>query len=333
MDAEAGRQGAHGMRAVLCLTMGIGPERRRVIVPDTGRGFGARGGCDVESCCCWSRAAAAPATQWKASPSESFLSDYQARDHVLRGELALDADGRFTALRVAADWRHGAYFTTRNVWVMVHDLPPMLGGPYRIPCGHVSLRGVFSNTTPLAAFRGIGRLEANYLTESLVEAAGGRRGSIASSCDGGTSSAPARCRGRRRAARCSRRAPLRRSWSAAGPGRLAAVRRSTGGQPGVRSAAGYRLRDVRRERRQHADGVRGGGGHRGGPGVVRVGTQDFGMGHDTMFSQIAADALGVPFDAVDVVFGDTEHVERGAGSHGSRSARMGGGAVVGSARR
>jgi carbon-monoxide dehydrogenase large subunit len=67
--------------------------------------------------------------------------------------------------------------------------------------------------------------------------------------------------------------------------------------------------------------------------VVRVGTQDFGMGHDTMFSQIAADALGVPFDAVDVVFGDTEHVERGAGSHGSRSARMGGGAVVGSARK
>jgi carbon-monoxide dehydrogenase large subunit len=109
--------------------------------------------------------------KWTASRSESFLSDYQARDHVLRGELALDADGRFTAMRVAADWRHGAYFTSRNVWVMVHYLPPTLGGPYRIPCGHVSLRGVFSNTTPLAAFRGIGRLEANYLTESLVEAA------------------------------------------------------------------------------------------------------------------------------------------------------------------
>jgi carbon-monoxide dehydrogenase large subunit len=67
--------------------------------------------------------------------------------------------------------------------------------------------------------------------------------------------------------------------------------------------------------------------------VVRVGTQDFGMGHETVFSQIAADQLGVPLEAVDVVFGDTDQVERGAGSHGSRSARMGGGAVVGSVRK
>src|SRR5262249_45212905 len=70
-----------------------------------------------------------------------------------------------------------------------------------------------------------------------------------------------------------------------------------------------------------------------GRGVVHVGTQDFGMGHQTLFSQIAGDALGVPFDSVDVVFGDTDRVARGAGSHGSRSARVGGGAVVTGARK
>ena len=122
-DATAGRwtlrlgcQGAHGMRALLCMIMGVGPERLRVIVPDTGGGFGARGGAYVEFplLLVASRRLGRP-VKWTASRSESFLSDYQARDHVLRGELALDADGRFTALRVAADWRHGAYFTSRNV--------------------------------------------------------------------------------------------------------------------------------------------------------------------------------------------------------------------------
>src|SRR5262249_42203152 len=67
--------------------------------------------------------------------------------------------------------------------------------------------------------------------------------------------------------------------------------------------------------------------------VVSAGTQDFGMGHETVFSQIAAEMLGVPFERVEVVFGDTDRVARGAGSHGSRSARMGGGAVVAGARK
>ena len=330
-----GCQSAHGMRAVLCLMMGIGPERLRVIVPDTGGGFGARGGAYAEFplLLVASRRLGRP-VKWTASRSESFLSDYQARDHVLRGELALDGDGRFTALRAAADWRHGAYFTTRNVWVMVHYLPPMLGGPYRIPCGHVSLRGLFSNTAPLAAFRGIGRLEANYLTESLVEAAARETGID--------------------------RVELRRR-NLVGPGEMpwttpgGAVLTSGAFAPVLERA--LELADWPRFADRQA-ASRASGRLRGigcamyvendgstptefaevevtaaGRVVVRVGTQDFGMGHDTMFSQIAADALGVPFDAVDVVFGDTEHVERGAGSHGSRSARMGGGAVVGSARK
>ena len=169
---RVGCQSAHGMRAVLVHVMGIEPERLRVVVPDTGGGFGARGGVYPEYplLLVAARRLGRP-VKWTAERTEAFLADHQARDHVLRGELALDGDGRFTAMRVRVDWRHGAYLTSRNVWVMVHYLPPTLGGPYRIPCGHVAIRGVFSHTTPLAAFRGIGRIEANYLTESLIEAA------------------------------------------------------------------------------------------------------------------------------------------------------------------
>jgi carbon-monoxide dehydrogenase large subunit len=237
-------------------------------------------------------------------------------------------------MRVRADWRHGAYFTSRNVWVMVHYFPPTLGGPYRIPLAHVSLRGVFSHTTPLAAYRGIGRIEANYLTESLIEAA-------------------ARLTGIDRVE--LRRQNLVRSehlpWTTPGGATL------TSGAFGEGMTRALELSDwrdfpQRRRATEKAGRLRGIGlamyvendgstptefaeveATAGGRVVVRVGTQDFGMSHDTVFSQIVADALGVPLDVVDVVFGDTDQVLRGAGSHGSRSARMGGGAVVGSSRK
>src|SRR5262249_50229679 len=167
-----GCQGAHGIRAVLCQVLDVKADRLRVIVPDTGGGFGARGAVYPEYplLLVAARRLGRP-VKWTAERTESFLSDAQARDHILRGELALDHQGGFTAMRGRAAGRHGASFPSRNVWVMVHYLPPTLGGPYRIPRAHISLRGIFSNTTPLAAYRGIGRIEANYLTESLIEAA------------------------------------------------------------------------------------------------------------------------------------------------------------------
>jgi carbon-monoxide dehydrogenase large subunit len=332
---RVGCQSAHGMRAVLVQVMGIEPERLRVVVPDTGGGFGARGGVYPEYplLLVAARRLGLP-IKWTSSRAEAFVADHQSRDHVLRGELALDADGRFTAMRVQVDWRHGAYFTSRNVWVMVHYLPPTLGGPYRIPCGHVAIRGVFSHTTPLAAFRGIGRIEANYLTESLIEAAARETGmdrielrrrnlvgaaALPWTTPGGavvTSGAFAEHFDRALELADWRGFPTRRKESAArgllrGFG-LAMYVENDGSTP-----------------TEFAEIQATGDGRV----VVAVGTQDFGMGHDTVFSQVAADTLGVPFDRIDVVFGDTDRVARGAGSAGSRSARLGGGAVVVGARK
>jgi len=327
---QVGCQSAHGMRAVLVHVMGIEPERLRVVVPDTGGGFGARNGVYPEYplLLVAARRLGRP-VKWTSSRTEAFIADYQARDHVLRGELALDGDGHFTAMRVSADWRHGAYFTSRNVWVMVHYLPPTLGGPYRIPCGHVAIRGVFSHTTPLAAFRGIGRIEANYLTESLIEAAAHETGIE-----------PIELRRRNLVA------PDSFPWTTPG----GAVVTSGAFRDNLDRA--LELADWRGFPARHAESaargmLRGFGlamyvendgstptefaevqATADGRVVVAAGTQDFGMGHDTVYSQIAAETLGVPFDRVEVVFGDTDRVARGAGSHGSRSARVGGGAVV-----
>jgi aerobic carbon-monoxide dehydrogenase large subunit len=332
---RVGCQSAHGMRELLAQVLGVETERLRVIVPDTGGGFGARGVAYPEYplLLVASRRLARP-VKWTAVRAESFLSDTQARDHILQGELALDAAGRFTAMRVRVEWRHGAYFTSRSVWIMVHYFPPMLGGPYGIPCAHVSLRGVFSTTTPQAAYRGIGRIEANYLTESLIEAAARDTGLD-------------RIELRRRNLVTAERLP----WTTPGG---AVITSGTFEQNMARalSLADWSSFADRRQASRVEGRLRGIGlamyvendgstptefaeieATASGRVTVRVGTQDFGMGHDTLFSQVAAHALGVPFDCVDVLFGDTEQVERGAGSHGSRSARMGGGAVVDSARK
>jgi len=332
---RVGCQSAHGMRAVLVHVMGIGPERLRVVVPDTGGGFGARGGVYPEYplLLVAARRLGRP-VKWTAERTEAFLADHQARDHVLRGELALDGDGRFTAMRARVDWRHGAYLTSRNVWVMVHYLPPTLGGPYRIPCGHAAIRGVFSHTTPLAAFRGIGRLEANYLTESLIEAAARETGID-------------RIELRRR----NLVGPGEFPWTTPGGAVVTSgeFRRNLDRALELADWTGFPARRAASQARGELRGfgvaayVENDGStptefaevQATGDGrvIVCAGTQDFGMGHTTVFSQVAAETLGVPFDCIEVVFGDTDRVIRGAGSHGSRSARVGGGAVVASARK
>ena len=330
---RVGCQSAHGMRAVLAHMMGIGPEGLRVVVPDTGGGFGARGGVYPEYplLLVAARRLGRP-VKWTAERTEGFLSDHQARDHLLHGELALDREGRFMAMRVRVDWRHGAYLTSRNVWIMVHYLPLTLGGPYRIPYGHVFMRGVFSNTTPLAALRGIGRIEANYLTESLIEAAARETGidrmelrrrnlvdagAFPWTTLGGALLTSGAFRGN------MDRALALADWSGFPARRAASLARGRLRGFGL----GMYVENDGSTPTEFAEIQATGDGRV----IVHAGTQDFGMGHATVFSQIAAETLGVSFDCVEVVFGDTDRVARGAGSHGSRSARVGGGAVVVSA--
>src|SRR5262249_47150799 len=305
---RVGCQSAHGMRAVLVRMMGIDPDGLRVIVPDTGGGFGARGGVYPEYplLLVAARRLGRP-VKWTSSRAEAFIADHQARDHLLRGELALDDNGRFTAIRVSVDWRHGAYFTSRNVWVMVDYLRRTLGGRYRSPSGHVANRGVYSHTTPLAAFRGIGRVEANYLTESLIEAAARETGIDAIEL-------------RRR----NLVGPGELPWKTPGGAVVTsgAFREHFDKALGLADWSGFRARRAASRARgllrgfglamyvendgstptEYAEIEATGDGRV----IVSAGTQDFGMGHDTVFSQVAAETLGVPFDRVEVVFGDTD---------------------------
>ena len=332
---QLGCQSAHGMQAGIAHVLGIAPERLRVIVPDMGGGFGARGVLYPEFplLLVAARRLGRP-VRWTAARGEAFLTDTHARDHVMRGELALDSRGRFTGLRFRTIWRHGPYLPPRSLWVILHFLPPTVGGPYRLPAAWINIKTVFTNTTPQAAYRGVGRAEANYLLECLIDAAAGEIGLD-----------PLELRRRNMVAAADL------PWAMAGGGVL------TSGQFADNLERALELADwagfPERRREAAALGLLRGIGvamyvendgsspteyaevEAGADGkvTVRVGTQDFGMSHDTVFTQIASDTLGLPFEDIEVVFGDTDKVSRGLGSHGSRTARMGGGAVIHGARR
>ena len=325
-----GCQTAHGMRGILAGMLGIEPERLRVIVPDMGGGFGARGTPYPEFALLLAAARRTGLTVgWTATRAEGFLTDAQSRDHLLHGALAIDAEGRFTAMRALVEWRHGAYISPRGFATMTDYLIPTIGGSYRIPTGYIEMRGHPSNTTPQAAYRGIGRVESNYLTESLVDAA-----AAATGID--------RIELRRRNLVTLHEMP----WTA--PGGFVyhgadtrtnldlavdAIELEQFAARRAESAERGRLRGI-----AAAPYVENDGGapadyakveaHADGTVTVFAGTQNFGMGHETVYAQIAADRLGIDFDAVRFVDGDTARVKEGFGSHGSRSMRIGGTACV-----
>jgi carbon-monoxide dehydrogenase large subunit len=330
LTLQAGCQSAHGMRAGLAGVLGIGEEHLHVLVPDTGGGFGARNGVYPEFLLALVAARRlGQAVKWTASRSEAFLSDFQARDHIFHGELALDKEGRFLALRVQGDWRHGAYLTGRNVWVMAHYISQVLGGAYRISAGHLSLRGVVSNTTPQGAYRGIGRLEANYVLERLIDQAARemamdpltlRRRNLLEAAD-----LPWRMPGGAVLTSGEFTANLERAADLANWPEAPARRREAEAQGRLYGIGiGMYAENDGSTPTEFAEIAVGGDGRV----TAMLGTQDFGMGHATMYSQILSEKLGVEFEAIDVVFGDSDRVRRGAGSHGSRSARMGGTAAV-----
>ena len=325
-----GCQTAHGMRGNLAAMLDIEPARLRVVVPDMGGGFGARGTPYPEYALLLTAAQRTGRTvRWTATRTESFLCDAQSRDHLLHGALAIDAQGRFMAMRVHVEWRHGAYITPRGFASMTDYLIPTIGGPYRIPTGYIEMRGYSSNTTPLAAYRGIGRVESNYLTESLVDAA-----AAATGID--------RIELRRR----NLVAPHEMPWTA--PGGFVYhggdFRANLDRAVDAIDVAGFAARRADSAERGRLRGiaatpyVENDGGapadyakveaHPDGTVTVFAGTQNFGMGHETVYAQIAADRLGIDFDAVRFVDGDTARVREGFGSHGSRSMRIGGTACV-----
>ncbi len=327
---QTGGQSAHRLRDALATILNIAPEKLRVVVPDTGGGFGARNNPYPEfvSLLFATRALGRP-VKWVGDRSESFAADTQARSQRFSATLGLDPEGRFLGLAVKAQWRHGGYLAPRSPFILRNWMAPMVSGAYKIPAVHFAFESIFTNSTPMAAYRGIARAEVLYLIERLVEAAAlqtgldrielRRRNMIAPEempwpTATGAHYAPAeleRCLDLALDAAAWSGFPARRTETES-RGRL----RGLGVAPYIMNAGGIPDETAKVEVTDD------------GKVAVQMGTQDFGMGHATVFAQVVADALSVAIESVQVRDGDSDAVDNGGGAHGSRAMRIGGGALL-----
>ncbi len=326
-------QGSHSVRDVLCGdVLKIASDKMRVVTPDVGGGFGTKLFPYREY------ALAAFAAQrlkrpvkWVAERSEHFLGDAQGRDNVTTAKLALDAEGRFLALDIDLLADMGAYLSCYAPFI------PFIGagmspGVYDIPICHVRVRGAFTNTVPVDAYRGAGRPEAAYAIERLVDVAAREIGLAPDALRGKnfikampytTATGKAYDSGdfAGHLARAQEWADWkgfeRRLAQSGAAGRLRGIGIAT-----YIEACGNNGPDTARVRLDDDGGV-----------TVLTGTQSTGQGHATAFAQIVADHLGLAPERVRTIQGDTDLIATGTGTGGSSSIPCGGASVAGASRK
>ena len=321
-------QNPHVERLLMtAFVLGLPEHKVRVIAPDVGGGFGSKIYLYAEDVVVtWASKQLNRPVKWTSDRSEAFLSDAHGRDHVTTAELALDRNGKFLALRVKTTANLGAYLSTFASCVPTILYATLLAGQYTTPVIHCEVTAVFTNTTPVDAYRGAGRPEATYVIERLVETAA-RELKID----------PVELRRRNFIRDFPYQTPV-------------ALQYDTGNYEATLDAA-LKLGEVsnfqmRKEQSQKNGKLRGIGyaayieacgiapsavagslGARAGlfeAGEVRVhptgtvtvftGSHSHGQGHESTFAQVVADRLGLPIENVDIVHGDTSKILFGMGT-------------------
>ena len=341
-------QNPHIARFITCLVTGIPEHKIRVIAPEVGGGFGSKIAVYP-----WEMVAAfcsmklGRPVKWTETRTENFVATTHGRDHIEHVEMAATRDGKITGVRSLVYAGMGAYLSTAGPGIptILHGL--MYSGPYDIPNLKADIYGVFTNTTPVEAYRGAGRPEATFLLERLVDMLAQevdldpveiRRLNLIPKFDDGHDTA-------------------------------IGLTYDSGNYQGTLDAALAQadyagLRAEQEHEREHgrymgigvscyceicglgpsqvAGAVGFGGGlwesatvrfYATGKVNVFIGTSPHGQGEETTFAQIVADELGVPTDDVEVIHGDTDNTPMGWGTYGSRTTVVGGGALALSTRK
>jgi carbon-monoxide dehydrogenase large subunit len=332
----------HFVRRLVAEQLALPELAIRVVAPDVGGGFGYKGkNYPEEAIVAWAARRTRRPVRWVATRAESFVSDNQARDHVTRCALALDADGRFLALRVETLANLGAYVSMVGAAIPSAIYTALLAGVYATPAIHVSVTGVFTNTVPTDAYRGAGRPEACFVLERLADEAarllGMDRAEIRRRNLVPTSAMPYRtpigptydCGD---FPRVFERALAVADYAGADARRSAAAAR--GVLRGIGIACFVESSGVAPSKLAGALGARAGFFESAevrldSTGAVQasLGTHSHGQGHATAYAQILSSRLGVPLAKIRIVEGDTAAVPYGTGTFGSRSIAVGGSAL------
>jgi carbon-monoxide dehydrogenase large subunit len=334
----------HVVRLLMGLfVLNIPQHKLRVVAPDVGGGFGVKQfHYAEEAVVTFAAMQLKRPVKWVCERSEGFISDAHGRDHVTEAALALDANGRFIGLKVDTIGNLGGYISTFGPNIPTNLYGPLLSGVYTIPAIHCRVRVAFTNTVPVDAYRGAGRPEATFVIERLVDIA---------AAETGIDKVEIRRRNMIAKEQFPYQTPVMMKYDSGDPpgclDRLLVLADHAGfAARKAESAARGKLRGLGLSTYIEACGlapsrIAGALGARGGlyeSATVRVhptgqvsvliGTHNHGQGHETTFAQIVAEKLGVDFDDIDVVFGDTDRVQFGMGTYGSRSLVVGGAALA-----
>jgi aerobic carbon-monoxide dehydrogenase large subunit len=330
-------QNPHVARLVLSAFIGIAPENKlRVIAPDVGGGFGSKIFIYAEeTVCVWAAKKVGRPVKWTSDRTEAFLSDAHGRDHVTHAEMALDDTGKILGVRVHTIANMGAYLSTFASSVPTYLYAPLLSGPYDIPAIYAEVDAVYTNTTPVDAYRGAGRPEATFVVERLVEVAAREIGMD-----------PAKFRRRNYIRKFPHQTPVIMSYDvgdyAASLDKALEISDYRNFNKRKReSARNGKLRGIGFSSFIEACGIAPSaavGSLGAGVGLwesaeVRVnptgsievltGSHSHGQGHETTFAQLVCERLGVGIETVNIVHGDTDKVQFGMGTYGSRSGAVG----------
>ena len=324
-------QGGWPLKSMLAQAVFNVPEDKfRVVTPDVGGGFGMKLFLYAEQAlACYAARRLGRPVKWASERSEAFLSDTHGRDNITQGEIALDKDGNFLALRTRNVANMGAYLSNFAPFIPTLAGTKVLASVYKFQSIYVNVLGVFTHTVPVDAYRGAGRPESNYVVERLIDAAAAevgidrielrRRNMVAPSAmpyvtamqqtyDSGDFQ------------RVLDAALDKMDWAGFEGRRASSARRgmkrgigmsyyleATGGAPSER--AEIRFAD---------DGFVD----------VFVGTQSSGQGHETAYVQLTVDQLGIDGDKVRIKQGDTDAIPTGGGTGGARSLYSEGQAIL-----
>lgn len=341
-------QNPHIVRFACSVVTGIPEDKLRVVAPEVGGGFGSKiaqyPGEFVAVFC--SMQLGRP-IKWTESRRENYLATTHGRDHVQEVELAATKDGKILGLKATVWAGMGAYLSTAapGIPTILHGL--MLSGPYVVPAVHEDVYGVYTNTTPVEAYRGAGRPEATYMLERLLDGlavqakldpAEVRRRNLIPKFDNGSQVVTGLTydSGNYEAA-------LDKALTHAGYSALRAEQarlRNEGRYIGIGVGTYVEICGLGPSQVAGAVGFQGGlwesaivRFHPTGKVNVFIGASPHGQGEETTFAQIIADELGVGVGDVKVVHGDTDNTPMGWGTYGSRTTAVGGAALAVTARK
>ena len=343
LEVHMTTQNPHLHRQLMSGVLDVPEHKIHVVAPDVGGGFGSKiHHYPDEALASWCAMETGRPVKWTATRTETYLTDAHGRDHVTRGELAMDEEGAITGMRVKTYAGMGAYLSTFAPAVPTYLYGTLLSGQYDIPTIHCNVVGAFTNGVPVDAYRGAGRPEALYVVERLITL-GARE----------TGMDPAEFRRQNFVPDDDfpHQTPVAVEYDSGNYEPALDTALETVGYDELRE----RQAELREEGRYLGIGLSsyieacglapselaGQLGAQAGlweSGLVRVhptgkvtafcGTSGHGQGHETTYAQIVSDELGIPYDDIEIVEGDTDEIPQGMGTYGSRSAAVGGSALA-----